>query len=43
MNEAEVSQSKEGLNVFWFLIHNGIRRLANSLEKAEQVKVLKYD
>ncbi len=39
MNKSEDSQPKEGLNVFWFLIHNGIPVKRNSLGKAEQVKV----
>ena len=39
MNKSEDSQPEEGLNVFWFLIHNGIPVKRNSLGKAEQVKV----
>lgn len=39
MNKSEDSQPEEGLNVFWFLIHNGIPVKRNSPGKAEQVKV----
>src|SRR5690554_7663573 len=38
MNEAEVSQPKEGLNVFWFLIHNGMLFISIALGKRNRLK-----
>src|SRR5690554_4234395 len=38
MNEAEVSQPKEGLNVFWFLIHNGMLFISIALGKRNKLK-----
>src|SRR5690554_7319659 len=38
MNEAKVSQPKEGLNVFWFLIHNGMLFISIALGKRNRLK-----
>jgi hypothetical protein len=39
MNEAEVSQLKEGLNVFWFSILNGMPFNGIALGKRNRLKV----
>ena len=43
MNEAEVSQLKEGLNVFWFSILNGMPFNGIALGKRNRLKEKKND